>query len=141
LQALTDLDVSGCGGAGDAFLLQLLGGRFWDVKDCLPVHRLSTQNRAVGAQCSPLEALGVAGADFLEACAPAALAMHSDGDARGIVLLEQALQVMKLNGARAFAREFADTLRRKQKKQQAHPLRPIHLFSRALIPRYRYCHQ
>lgn len=96
LQALTDLDVGGCGGAGDAFLLQLLGGRFWDVRDCLPVQRSgfpahSAQNRAADAQCAALEALGVAGADFLDACAPGALA--DDSDVRGVLLLEQALQV------------------------------------------------
>ena len=102
LQALTDLDVSGCGGAGDAFLLQLLGGRFWDVRDCLPVQRCgfpahSAQNRAPDAQCSPHEALGVAGADFLDACAPGALA--DDSDVRGVLLLEQGLQVLPSNDA------------------------------------------
>ena len=82
-------------------MLQLLGGRFWDVRDCLPVQRSgfpahSAQNRAPDAQC-PLEALGVAGADFLDACAPGALA--DDSDVRGVLLLEQGLQVLPSNDA------------------------------------------
>jgi hypothetical protein len=41
--------------------------------------------------------LGVAGADFLDACAPGALA--DDSDVRGILLLEQGLQVLPSNDA------------------------------------------
>ena len=96
LQALTDLDVSGCCGAGDAFLLQLLGGRFWDVRDCLPLQRGSTAAHAHGSQAASLGAggaasLGVGGAVFLDACAAAAL--HGQSEARQFLLLEQALQV------------------------------------------------
>ncbi len=94
LQALTDLDVSGCGGAGDAFLLQLLGGRFWDVRDCLPVQSSDIPQQFDAQHFppeSPMCALGVRGANFVDACVP--VAFEGD-DARGIFLLEQALQVL-----------------------------------------------
>ncbi len=82
-------------GAGDAFLLQLLGGRFWDVRDCLPVQRSGVQSnclhtRTCDAQSSPLGALGVGGAEFVDACD-----LGAQSDARGFFLLEQALQVFQ----------------------------------------------
>ena len=90
--------MSGCGGAGDAFILQLLGGRFWDVRDCLPVQSSGlseepSQTRSHDARSSPLGDLGVGGAAFVDACVPAALAGSNHN--RGIFLLEQALQVLQ----------------------------------------------
>jgi hypothetical protein len=95
LQALTSLDVSCCVGAGDAFLLQLLGGRFWDVRDCLPVQYSGVQancfqTRSNHAESSPLGAMGVGGAEFVDACA-----LVAQNDSRSIFLLEQALQVFQ----------------------------------------------
>jgi hypothetical protein len=91
--------VSGCAGAGDAFLLQLLGGRFWDVRDCLPAQCSSApahplQARAVDTRCAASSAVGLLGAEFVDACIPGALGGQSG--ARDILLLEQALQVLRL---------------------------------------------
>ena len=84
-------------GAGDAFVLQLLGGRFWDVRDCLPVQRSgvphATQSRDRDTHPSPLGSLGVESAEFLDACVPSAFEAHND--ARSFLLLEQALQVLQ----------------------------------------------
>jgi hypothetical protein len=84
-------------GAGDAFVLQLLGGRFWDVRDCLPAQRSgvphATQIRDRDTHPSPLGSLGVESAEFLDACVPSAFEAHND--TRGFLLLEQALQVLQ----------------------------------------------
>ena len=96
MQALTELDVSGCAGAGDAFVLQMLGGRFWDVRDCLPVQHISSpadpsQTRTIDTRYSSSGSVGVGGAGFVDACMPRALV--GEAGARDLLLLEQALQV------------------------------------------------
>ena len=76
--------------------MQLLGGRFWDVRDCLPVQHASVAANGLGTRSqssSPFGALGVGCVDFVDACVPAAFAAHND--ARDILLLEQALQVLE----------------------------------------------
>jgi hypothetical protein len=84
-------------GAGDAFVLQLLGGRFWDVRDCLPVQPSgvlhASQIRDRDTHPPPVGSLGVESAEFLDACVPSAFEAHND--ARGFLLLEQALQVLQ----------------------------------------------
>jgi hypothetical protein len=77
-------------------MLQLLGGRFWDVRDCLPVQRSDSsphpsQAHTLDAQSTHLGPVGVGGAEFVEACA--ALALGGQRGARELLLLEQALQV------------------------------------------------
>jgi hypothetical protein len=76
-------------------VLQLLGGRFWDVRDCLPVQHASAaaDGPNTRSQSSPFGALGVECVDFVDACVPAAFAAQND--ARDILLLEQALQVLE----------------------------------------------